>query len=301
MLIGVDELQTTTTSDPELLIEEARALQRRRQKRRTTALSVAGILVILGVGAYRIARSEYAAPAPRPQPSLAVARQPAVIYEKVETVATNPHHPTFRRTGEIWFSPAAPWAYRELLTTAGGPTVEVGARLGHDPRLGAEQLVLTYLYDAKANTIYETGADAAPTPTLFPPRFYQRLLPRRGVRVAGTRLFEGHKVYVVHVTGPSATSPRSTYYFDTSTHQPLLQVETDFPGSGYIIRVLAYKTLPATETNLDLTSLASTHTGARVAPWPPPPRIDDLYGAASQMPRQAGGFAGASDLGPVGG
>jgi hypothetical protein len=306
MLIGGGEPQTTTTGDPELLFEEARELQRRRQKRRTTVLVAAGVLVVLGLGAYRNVSRNTAASAQNPSPVLAVARQPVVIYEKVETVAVNLHNPTFRRTGAIWFSPAAPLAYREILTIAGGPTVEVGARLARDPRFGPEQLVLTYLFDAKANTIYETGAHATPpippTPPPSPGSAFRHLVTQPGVRIAGTRLFEGHKVYVVHVAFPM--SARWTFYFDTATYQPLLQVEKDFPGSSYIIRVLAYRTLPATDTNLDLTSLAGTHTGARLAPWPPPPRIDDLYGEASQMPKQAGGLAaafGGGDLGPFGG
>jgi hypothetical protein len=299
MLIGGDEPKTATRSDPELLIAEARELQRRRQKRQTAALSVAGIVAILGVGAYRVVRGERAAPAPRPQPSFVVARRPVVVYEKVETVVTSLHHPIFTRTGEIWFSSTAPWNYRELLTIAGGATVEVGARLGRDPRLGAERLVLVYLFDAKANTIYETGAIAVPPPPPAPP--FKTLVTLRGVRVAGTRLFDGRKVYVVHVDGPPPVRATSTFYFDTATHQPLLEVETDPLGSTYTIRVLAYETLPATRMNLDLTSLSGTHTGARVAPWPPPARIDDLYGEASQIPKQVGvRAAGAPDLGPFG-
>jgi hypothetical protein len=298
MLIGVEEPKTTTTSAPELLIAEARQHQRHRQQRRTTALAAAGILVVLGVLAYRNVAPNSAASAPKQPAVLPAARQPVVIYEKVETIATNLHHPTVRRTGEIWFSTAAPWAYRELLTIAGGPTVEVAARLAHDPRFGPEQLVLTYLFDAKANTIYETGADA--TPPTHPPSprsFFRHLLAQPGVRIAGTRLFEGHKVYLLHAAFPM--SPRWTFYFDTATYQPLLEVEQDFPGSSYIIRVLAYQTLPATEANLDLTILAATHSGARAAPWPPPPPIDDLYGEASQIPRF--GVGGSPDLGPFGG
>jgi hypothetical protein len=294
MLIGVDEPQTTTTSDPELLFEEARALQRRRQKRQTTALSIAGILVILGVGAYRIVQGDHAARAPRPQPIIAVARRPAVIYEKVETVVSTPHLPMFRRTGQIWFSPRAPGTYRELLTIVGGPTVEVGAAPGHDLKLGNE--MIDYLYDAKTTTIYETGAYLEPSapPATPPPRrqAFRHFLLAPGVRLEGTRVLDGHTVYVAVFHSIHRSS--LTRYIDTATHRTLLAVSLA-DGTRVTTRVLAYRTLPATPTNLDLTSLVRAHSGARVVQtWPPPPRIHQLYGDANQI-----GNVGP-DLGPFG-
>jgi hypothetical protein len=297
MLIGVDEPQTTTTSDPELLIEEARALQRRRQRRQTTALSVAGIVVIIGVGAYRIELGDHAAPAPRPRPIAAVARRAVVVYEKVETVVSIPNLPTLRRTGEVWFSPSAPGTYRELLTIAGGPTVEVGARLVHDPRLGAEQLV--YLFDAKTNTIYATGAFLVPSaPRPSPQRAFRHFLAVPGVRLERPRVFEGHTVYAaVEYSTPTGGAVFERLYVDAATYQPLLEVAGFRGATRDAIRVLAYRTLPATPTNLDLTRLARAHPGARVVPWPPPPRVDQLYGEASQL---RGGMGPFVDLGPFG-
>jgi hypothetical protein len=293
ILIGGDEPQTTTTSDPELLIEEARERQRRRQKRQSTVLWMAGIVLILGLGAYRIARSGNAAPAPNPRAAPAVAHQPLVIYEKVETLLATPHLPTSRRTGEIWFSTGAPSTYRELLTIPGAPPLEVGAAPGHDPKLGNEMLV--YLYDAKANTMYSAGANlepSAPPPSLQ--SAFRHFLAEPGARIAGTRLFEGYKVYIVSFKAGVPGDPASeTVYFDTTSYQPLLFVLSTL-ALGMTVRVLDYRTLPSTPANLRLTSLAGTHPGARVGTAPQ--SIKKLYGEASDI----GFFCGfpGCDLGP---
>jgi hypothetical protein len=288
MLIGADDQTTTTTTDndPELLIEEARQRQRRRQKRQTAALLALAGLVILGLGADRIARSGNAPPASKPRGTPIAAHQPGVIYEKVETVVSIPHRPTFRRTGEVWFSPTAPWTYRELVTIAGGPTLEVGAAPGHDPKPPHE--ILDYLYEAQANAVYETGASLEPSAA--PPNArtdFRQFLALPGARLEGTRLFDGHKVYAAAVGS-------STLYVDTATYRPLL-FATSLGTSGRVtIRVLAYRTLPATPTNLALTSLARAHAGAaRVERWPPPPRIHRLYDEANQI-----GSLVSLDLGP---
>jgi hypothetical protein len=297
MSIGVEEPKTTNTSDPELLFEEARELQRRRQKRRTTVLVAAGILVVLGLSAYRNASRNTTASAQSPSPVAAVVRHPVVVYEKVETVVRTPHLPTLRRTGEVWFSTAAPWTYREVLTIGGGPTVEVGAAPGHDPKLGNE--ILVYLYDAKANTVYETGAYFEPSGRLRLRSAFRRFLAEPGVRLEGTRLFEGHKVYAAGAHGRSSFPggrESVTMYVDTATYQPLLSAVAG-PGMSTTVRVLVYKTLPATPTNLRLTNLARSHPGARVVhTWPPPAGIHELYGEANQI-----GSIGGSDLGPFGG
>jgi hypothetical protein len=293
ILIGGDEPQSTTISDPELLIEEARERQQRRQKRQTTALWMAGIVLILGLGAYRIARSGNAAPAPNPRAAPAVAHQPLVIHEKVETLLATPHLPTLRRTGEIWFSTGAPSTYRELLTIPGAPTLEVGAAPGHDPNLGNETLV--YLYDAKAKTIYATGANlepSAPPPSLQ--SAFRHFLGEPGARIAGTRLFEDHKVYVVSSdTGVPGDPASETVYFDTTSYQPLLLVLSTL-ALVTTVRVVDYQTLPATPANLRLTSLARVHPGARVGRAPQ--SIRKRYGEASNIGLLCG-FPGCG-LGP---
>jgi hypothetical protein len=296
MILTDDQQMTGTTADPELLIEEARQRQQRRQQHRMIALVATGILAVLGLVAYRTVHGGNAASAQEPRPILTVARQRAVIYEKVETVVIAPHLPTIRRTGEVWFSTAAPFTYRELLTIAGGPSVEVGAGPGHDPKIGNE--VLVYLYDATANTIYKTGAFL--TPPTAPPRLrqqFERFLAQPGVRLDGTRLLDGHKVFVARGHAPLFGGPASetvTAYVDTVSYQPLLIINSG-PGLTWTTRILAYKTLPATATNLRLTSLAGTHPGARSRPASA--RVDTLYGEASQIATTIGSYG--SDLGPV--
>jgi hypothetical protein len=286
-----DEPQTLRVTEPELLIEEAR--ERQRKRHRWGAVLVAGVvLVVLGVGIARIGRSNNPAP-PQKAPKLppAIAEQPGVVYEKVEVVVTTPHVPTVLRTGEIWFSTAAPWAYRELLTIAGEARFEVGAQQHQDPKFGREQLV--YLYDARSDTIYRTGANLLPTtPAPSPRALFKRLLAQPGVVLAGTRMFEGHKVYVARSYGSTSIGNTSeTMYVDTATYRPLLSVATS-PDLRSTVRILVYKTLPATPANLKLTSLARSHPRAHVRPAPP--RIDALYGKANQI-----GTFGGSDLGPT--
>jgi hypothetical protein len=111
------------------------------------------------------------------------------------------------------------------------------------------------------------------------------------VRFEGTRLFDGHKVYAaVAYSTPTGGPVFATLYVDTATYRELL-FTTSVPGGSnrVTIRHLAYRTLPATPTNLDLTSLARAHPGAaRVVRWPPPPRIHQLYDEANQIGRLVG-------------
>jgi hypothetical protein len=300
---------------PEALIEEARRWQRRRLRRQTAALVALSGLVILGVGAYRIADSGQAAPAPKPRGTVLVAHQPVfVIYEKVETVmSATGRFPAVRETGEIWVSTGAISTYREILTSPGRPTLEVGQGTARDPKFGAVNDV--YLYDAKANTIYLTGAFPAgpPPPPLTRSAFlhrlaqiYHQLIVHPSVRVTGTRLFEGHKVYVVRVYAPSsatfdasgqlvtrASKPIATMYYDKATYRQLL-LESSGPGNAITTRVLAWRTLPATSANLRLTSLARAHPGVRV--HTAPQSIKKLYDEAAQI----GGVNGDFTLGPFG-
>jgi hypothetical protein len=265
-----------------------------------------GSLVTLGLGAYWIAQTGNSGTPPRPAATPVVAHQPVVIYEKVETVIAIPHRPAIRRTGQIWFSPGAPSIYRELLTIPGASPLEVGQEPGRDPKIGPEERV--YLYDGKANTIYETGAFIAPPPARPPsPRStFRHLLTQPDVRTAGTRRFEGHTVYVIHVRAPSTatvnasnqivartTTTIATMYIDTASYRPLLVVSSAF-GWQTTVRVLDYRTLPATLANLRLTSLATTYPGARVRMAPQP--IKKLYDQAAQI----GGVNGPFALGPFG-
>jgi hypothetical protein len=291
-----DERETTTgivperLIDAELLVEEARQRQRRRQRRQAAALAAAMIVAGLGIAATRIVWGRNAPSAQKPPLVLPLARQqPGVIYEKVEMVIRTPHLPTVRRTGEIWFSTAAPAAYRELLTIPGRAPFEVGAGPDRTPMFGPEQLV--YLYDAKADTIYRTGAYLSPARAPGLRTRFQRLLAHPGEVQVGTRRFEGHRVYVARSYGTTAFGWTSdTEYVDTATYQPLLSVTTG-PGLRSTVRVLVYRTLPATTANLRLTSLPRSHPSARRRAAPP--TIDALYGEANRI-----GTFGGSDLGP---
>ena len=80
-------------------------------------------------------------------------------------------------------------------------------------------------------------------------------------------------------------------YIDTASYQPLLVVSSAV-GWDTTVRVLDYRTLPATPANLRLTSLATTHPGARVRMAPH--AIKKFYDQAAQI----GGVNGPFALGP---
>jgi hypothetical protein len=292
-VLATDEPQTTTTVDPELLIEEARQRQRRRQRRKLTGLVGVILVSLLGIGISRTIPGDNAASAQNRSTLSAIGVRHAVIYEKVEMVITTPHVPTVRRRGEVWFSTATPWAYRELLEIPGRPLFEVGAATGRDPtlpRLRREQFV--YLYDAQTDTIYRTGAYMLTPPQTLRSLFRQ-FLAQPGVALVGTRRFDSHEVYVARSFGNTSFGKTSeTMYVDTTTYQPLLSVSTS-PDFRSTTRILFSRTLPATAANLKLTSLAQSHPRARTRPASPP--IDALYGKANQI-----GTFGGSDLGPAG-
>jgi hypothetical protein len=281
------------------------------RRRRATFLAFGG-LVIVGIGAYWITRTGDSRPQPQPRATPVDAHQPALIYEKVETVIAIPHRPTIRRTGEIWFSTSTPSTYRELLTIPGASPLEVGQGPGRDPKVGPEERV--YLYDREANTIYETGSFTAPparpsSPTRLPtPRkAFRHLIAQPYVRTAATRRFEGHTVYVIHIQAPSSatvnasnqivvrtTTTIETIYIDTATYRPLLVVSSA-GGWDTSVRVLDYRTLPSTPADLRLTSLATTHPDAHVRTAPQP--IKKLYDEAAQI---GPGVNGLFALGPFG-
>jgi hypothetical protein len=87
------------------------------------------------------------------------------------------------------------------------------------------------------------------------------------------------------------TTTIETLYIDTATYRPLLVVSSA-GGWDTTVRVLDYRTLPATPANLRLTSLATTHPGARVRMAPH--AIKKLYDQAAQI----GGVNGPFALGP---
>jgi hypothetical protein len=157
VLIAPDDPQTTTGSDPELLIEEARQRQRQRAKRRKIAFVAVGVLAVLGFGINQLVRGESGVHA-KPLPSIAGGAdpRPAVVYEKIETVKVVPHLPIERVTVETWAATNAPSTVRKLVTVAGGPSLEIGVGPGHGMGRGEQ---ITYLYLASTNTI--TGSAPA--------------------------------------------------------------------------------------------------------------------------------------------
>jgi hypothetical protein len=255
----------------EALFEEARQRQRQRLRRRAMVLGV-GALLAAGVGFVVIRTTGGGGTAttqPTPIASSAI-QKPVVTYEKLETVTLAPPLPTERRISETWSTTSAPRSYRELVTVAGAAPTEIGAGSGHDKTLGAEQIV--YLYSSATNTIYRTGfylVSTRPNPALGlgPEEFFRTVVAEHRVHLEGTRPLGAHTVFVLRSFG-------RTDYIDTHTYLPVMTVILD-GGEKIIQRVLAWKTLPATPSNLRLTRLAAAHRGARIRAAPP--RIQALY------------------------
>jgi hypothetical protein len=257
-----------TTLD--FLIEEARERHRRRLRRRAAAIAAIAALVGLAFGIGQVVRGGSSVAAKLPAAAV-VEPSSTVTYEKVETLRIAPGLPVQRRTSEIWSAANAPATYRELTRVGAGPAVEVGAGPGYDKTFGAEQVV--YLYRGSSDSIYRAGAVLAPSSTgaaTTPAGFFHRLRAQPRVRLAGTRMLDGHRVYVVRLNDANATM----VYVDTRTFTPVMTVFTD--GTAKIVqRTLAHKSLPATQANLALTRLAAAHPGARVRPAPP--AVRELY------------------------
>jgi hypothetical protein len=276
VVIVTDDPQTTV-GIPELLIEEARRRQRQRLRRRAAVLGIAAILAGLGLGIDQLVGAGGKSATGGSGPAAAAGSGAAVIYEKLETVKLAAQLPTERRTSEIWSATNEPLRYRELLTVAGGPSVEIGAGPGYEQTLGLPEQVV-YLYSASKDTIYETGAydvplQPDPALALSPRRFVERLLAEHRVRLVDKTVLEGRPVLVIE---SSRGWPR-TDYLDARSYLPVKSILVD--GTATIIqRTLVRKTLPATKANLDRTRLATSHPGAHIAQASP--RIDRLYAEA---------------------
>jgi hypothetical protein len=279
LLVG--QPPTTSSTYPELLIEEAHQRHRRRVRLRVIVFALLVVLAALGVGIAQLVTSGRGIDAKQPPPApFAADPKPAVIDAKVEVTTVISGRPVRRQTFEVWQATNAPETYREQLKLAGEPAVEIGAEPGHDKILGAEQII--YLYAASSNTIYRTGAylpglSIAPQP--LPPlpltRSFRHVLAHRGARLEGTRTLDGHNVYVVRSVSPQpGGADTQTIYYDTHTYLPILTVTTQ-PTLRITIRVLAWTTLPATKSNVKLTSLTTAHPNARVLPAPQ--RIKNIY------------------------
>jgi hypothetical protein len=221
-------------------------------------------------------RGESATPAPRP--ALVSAPRPRVIFERIETVETVPHVPVLRRTAEIWSLSDDPATFREVVTIAGGPQVEVGGGKGHDAVLGDEQV--TYLYDESTRTIYETGFFPVPAWVSVGSRhWFEDLIGEPDVRLMGTAMINGREAEVVreqpHLNGWSGN--QTLLYIDKRTNVELMSVTTG-KDLRIVTRTLVWKSLPATAANRNLASLAGAHRGVRMRPASP--RIRQLYGRA---------------------
>jgi hypothetical protein len=262
--------------EPEALIEEARRRQRQRSRRRTVVLTVASVLVLLGFGINQLARGGSSVQA-TPAPSAPVApTAPTVTYEKIVVQKIVPLLPVEQKTIETWSSTIDPLTVRQVVTIAGGPTVEIGSGPGQDPVLG--KLEMNYLYDRSTNTIYRAGyyLESGSEKTPSPKSIFKQVLDRPGVHLAGSRMYVGRPVYVVKGRDKFFSA---TTFVDKRTYEPLFSVSigTDL---RFVVRTLAYRTLPATRANLALTSLGGVHPAARTV-LHASPQIRELYGEAA--------------------
>jgi hypothetical protein len=245
--------------EPKALIQEARRRQRQRSRRRTVVVAIASMFVLLGFGINQLARGGSSERATPLTPAAVAADPPTVTYEKIVVQKIVPNLPIEKRTIETWSSSNDPVTERQVVTLAGGPRFEIGSGPGQDKVLGKEEV--NYLYEGSTNTIYRTGYYPVghEGPTMTRKAVFRHVLTEPGVRLAGSRLYRGHPVYVVDA---KRSWFRVITFVDKRTYEPMLSegFSTDLLT---IVRTLAFKTLPATQANLALTSLAGAHPGAR--------------------------------------
>ena len=209
MLLISSDPKTETGSDPQALIEEARQRQQQRARRRNVVLGITGLLVIAGFGINQLARGGSSVQAATPAAAASAGPAPTITYEKIVVRKIVPQLPVEKKDHRDLVGLNAPSTYRQVVTIAGGPRLEVGAGPAYGKVLGPEQA--NYLYDASTNTIYRTGYVLAPSQT--PPtrkQMFKRLLAQPGFRLAGSRTYLGRSVYVVDVGGPQGRRERST-------------------------------------------------------------------------------------------
>jgi hypothetical protein len=273
MLLETDHPETTTSDDPQALIEEARQRQRQRARRRDAGLTAVALLVIVGLAVGRLVQGGGATRSSAPSASAAPAQTRTVTFKKIVEEKIVPLLPVETRTSEAWSTPAIG---RGFVTLSGGRRIEIGITRVHDKVRGLEQV--DYLYDPSTNTIYRTGTDPVPPGESRTPEqvYRQEILGQPGFHLAGTRTYRGRRVYVVKAARPNA---RFMDYVDTRTYQLLLDVgvSTDLRR---VERETAYRALPATKATLALASLWAMHPHARTA-LHAPPRIEQLYEKAT--------------------
>jgi hypothetical protein len=280
MLLLTEHPQKAPAGVPQALIEEARERQRRRWQRRANLLLAGTVLALIGLRVvdHRGPGDSGVGATHPPRAALGTGPRSSVIFERIETVESVPHVPILRRIAEIWSLSDDPSTFREVVTIAGGPQVEIGGGPGHDAVLGNEQV--TYLYDASTNIIYRTGFFPIPAQASSSSgHSFQDLIGRPDVRLVGTAMLDGHEAYVLREQPRTAdwSGNLTLVYVDKRTNVPLMSITT-----GKDLRVVSHtrvwKTLPATAANRDLTSIARTHRGVQMLPASL--RIKQLYGQA---------------------
>jgi hypothetical protein len=257
------------------LIEEARQRRRQRSRRRKTVVVAAAVLAVLGFGIDQLARGGSSVDAASPSPGAATAPTSSVTYEKIVALKIVPHLPVEKKTIETWSASGAPDVYRQVVTIAGGPRLEIGAAPGYGQVLGPERV--GYLYDRASRTIYRTGVTLVPNEKpLTPEQMFNRALAEPGVRRAGTRTYRGRGVYVLAFRNKDVTG---TVYVDKKTYEPMMSDERS-ADLHIVVRTLAFETLPPTKANLALTSLRTAHPQAHVV-LHASPHIKALFGMAA--------------------
>jgi hypothetical protein len=193
---------------------------------------------------------------------------------KVVALKIVPHLPVEKKTIETWSASDSPKVYRQVVTIAGGPRLEIGATPGYGKSLGSERV--GYLYDRSSRTIYRTGLMLVPEQPLTPAQMYNRVLSEPGVRLTGTRTYHGRRVNVLTIRSKDVTG---TVYVDRKTYEPMMSDERG-ADRHVVVRTLAFETLPPTKANLALTSLRTAHPQARVV-LHASPHIKALFGMAA--------------------
>ena len=238
-------------------------------------LGITGLLVIVGFGINQLARGGGSVHAAPPAAAASAGSAPTITYEKIVVLKIVPHLPVEKKTIETWSESNAPSTYRQVVTIAGGPRLDIGTKPGFGKVLGPEQV--NYLYDRSTNTIYRTGVMLVPSPKPpTPQQMFKRVLASPGVRLAGTRTYRGRSVYVLKLSNRDV---KGTVYVDKRTYEPMMQDERGTYLHS-IVRTLVYRELRWTEANLALTSLRTAHPQAHVV-LHASPHIRSLYGEAA--------------------
>jgi hypothetical protein len=135
--------------------------------------------------------------------------------------------------------------------------------LGRSAPEDAESGTTSSYWDPATNTIHEQPA--GPPAAFDDPLAEARVALHRGdARVLGTATVDGVQTYAIQFASKEGYNSAVTAYVDQRTYRPVLLRDPQRDGSVVMLKVLAFRFLPANAANMRLLSLTARHPTARV-------------------------------------